>query len=149
MRKPLLVLIVLAFPAAALPPAAPEGAAMRFRALDVFVDSGAEPLAAWQIEIISSDPRSKIVGVEGGDTKHFAPAPYYDPRALEGGRIIIAAFTTEEGPPAGRVRVARVHMTESGAAGEPTYSARLMAGARQGGDRIDARVELVGKGDNR
>ena len=46
-------------------------------------------------------------------------------------------------------RVARVHMTGSGAAAEPVCSAKLMAAARQGGDRIEARVELVVKGGNR
>ena len=145
MRMPLLLLLALTLPAAALPPAAPEGGEVRFRSVDVFIDSAEYPLAAWQIEITCQDPGAKIVGVEGGDTKPFAAAPYYDPAALEGGRIIIAAFTTEDGPPAGRSRVARVHMIETGAAGGPGYSARLMAAALQGGDRIEASVELVGK----
>jgi hypothetical protein len=145
MRKMLLLLLAWTLPTAALPPAAPEGEALRFRTVDVFIDSDEYPLAAWQIEITSSDPGARIVGVEGGEAKHFAAAPYYDPAALQGGRIIIAAFTTEDGPPVGRVRVARVHMTESGTALEPAYSARLMAAARQGGDRIEASVELIGK----
>jgi hypothetical protein len=69
-----------------------------------------------------------------------AEPPYYDPAALQGGRIILAQFTTEPGPPAGRVLVARVHLMETG----PTdYRANLMAAAAPGGGRIWPRVDVV------
>jgi hypothetical protein len=119
----------------------PPGGEMRFRALDVFIDTGGRPLAAWQIEIRGEDGTSKIVGVEGGEPAPFAGAPYYDPAALQGGRIIIAAFTTDENPPAGRIRVARLHLVEAGGE-KPVYSARVLAAATRGGERIDVRVEL-------
>lgn len=91
-----------------------EGAA-RFIAVDVFVDSGASELAAYQFEF--SGPESvTIVGVEGGESKAFANAPYYDPEALMKGRIIVAAFTTGEELPTGKTRVARLHLR---VAGEP------------------------------
>src|SRR5262249_35839325 len=130
-----------------------EEEAIRFRAIDVYADAGQKALAAYQIEILCDDARSKIVGVEGGETKHYSGAPYYDPAALHatstgGGRIIIAAFTTEESPPAGRTRVARVHFQETGP-GQPKYTARLMAAASPGGARVDARIELLRTGGSK
>jgi hypothetical protein len=105
--------------------AAVEGG--RFRPLAVFVDTGNTPLAAYQIEITvgAPEPTAKIVGVEGGDADAFRAAPYYDPAALQGGRIIIAAFTTDADPPRGRVRVATLHLFEP-AGCVPTYQAWLV-----------------------
>ncbi len=120
---------------------ASESESVRFRAMDVVLDSGEKPLSAWQVEITGDLAHSKIVGVEGGDVEHYSKAPYYDPAALQGGRIIIAAFTTEEDAPAGRIRVARIHLAESGG-GVPEYSARLIAAATRGGEQIDVPVEL-------
>ncbi len=127
-------------------PAAPDaagedGEGMSFRAVDVLLDPLGKPLAAWQVEVIAQGPGGgTIVGVEGGDGPHFSKAPYYDPAALQGGRIIIAAFTTEEGPPAAKFRAARLHLAERG--GPASYTARIMAAAAPGGERIEAAVEL-------
>ena len=107
----------------------------RFVVVEVYAETGAVPLAAWQVEIVSN---AKIVGVEG-----VQEPPYYDPAALQGGRIILAQFTTEPAPPAGRVLVARVHMMESG---KTDYAARLMAAASPGGERIAPRIDLVRMG---
>lgn len=104
----------------------------RFVAVEVYAETGATPLAAWQIEIHSD---AKIVAVEG-----VQEPPYYDPAALQGGRIILAQFTTAPNPPAGRVLLARVHMMESG---QTDYAARLMAAAAPGGERIAPRIDLV------
>jgi hypothetical protein len=82
---------------------------------------------------IQSD--AKIVAVEGPKEP-----PYYDPAALEGGRIILAQFTTDPNPPAGRVLVARVHMMESG---RTDYAAKLMAAASPGGERFTPKLEIV------
>ena len=70
-----------------------------FAALEVMVDPGGQGLAAWQVEIVSAAPSTKVVGVEGGESSHYAAAPYYDPKALRGGRIILARFSTDDGPP--------------------------------------------------
>lgn len=113
-----------------------------FVALDVFVDTGGPALAAYQFEL-ACEANSKVVGIEGGEPKLFAEAPYYDPAALQGGRIVVAAFTTEPGAPAGRVRVARLMMRETGAA---DYHPRLTVAARPGGQRIDAKIEIVRPG---
>lgn len=122
-----------------------EPGKIRFRAYDVLIDPLGKPLAAWQVEILSAEAGSMIAGVEGGEGEHFSKAPYYDPAALQGGRIIIAAFTTEGDPPARKVRVARIHMAED-AGSAPRTSARLMAAAQEGGERIEAKVELIGAG---
>lgn len=112
----------------------------KFVAYDVFIQTGDQALAAYQFELIGDASRAKIVGVEGGEGP-FAPAPYYDPAALQGGRIIIAAFTLDEKPPAGKVRVARVHMHESAAV---EYTPGLMVAAGPDKQALQAKIELVG-----
>ena len=107
------------------------------------MDTGDRPLAAYQIEIIGDSRKAKIVGVEGGENAAFKAAPFYDPAALQGGRIIIAAFTLEDRPPAGRLRVARIHIQETGAV---NYTPKLIAAAGPGSKRMNAKIELVRAG---
>ncbi len=128
---------------AALPAQEPE---VRFVAYDVVVDTGGRALAAYQFEVSCDDEKGKIVGVEGGVGPHFAPAPYYDPAALRGGRIVVAAFTTEPDAPSGKVRVARLHMQETG---RVHYASNLVAAAQPGGARFDAKIEIVHAGGNK
>ncbi len=71
-------------------------AEVTFRPVDVYVDSGETPLAAYQVEVHYDKSRIKIVGLEGGETRAFNPPPYYDPAGLEEGRIVIAAFVPED-----------------------------------------------------
>jgi hypothetical protein len=111
---------------------------IRFVALDIVLETGDRSLAAYQFELLPGS--SKIVGVEGGEHSLFADAPYYDPAALQGGRIVVAAFTTEEGAPAGRTRVARLHLQETE---NVEYKARLIAAASPGGDRIHPVIQVV------
>jgi hypothetical protein len=115
----------------------------QFFALDVYVETGARPLAAYQFEVTTG---ARIVGVEGGEPACFRAAPYYDPAALQGGRIIVAAFTLDADPPAGRVRVARLHMMESG---EAKFETKLVVAAAPGGERFDARIDVVKSGGSR
>ena len=123
--------------------AAPQNGGPVFVAYDVYIDPGDAALAAWQFEIVPG-PGAKVVGIENGDGAFSAEAPFYDPRALQGGRIVVAAFTTEEVKP-GRIRVATLHMQES-AVGEVDYASKVMAAAEPGADKIDAKIELVRKG---
>ncbi|HPF39329.1 MAG TPA: hypothetical protein P5081_01195 [Phycisphaerae bacterium] len=116
---------------------------VRFVAYDVFIDAGADALAAYQIEISDLSGRAKIVGVEGGETTAFDAPPYYDPKALNGeGRIILGAFTTEEDGPTGRTRVARLHMQIEG---EPAvdFDVQLVVAADSNARDIDANVTLI------
>jgi hypothetical protein len=116
----------------------------RFRPVAVYVDTGSAPLAAYQVEVTvgTAEPTAKIVGVEGGEAAAFRPAPYYDPAALQGGRIVIAAFTTDTTPPHGHVRVATLHLFEP-AGCVPGYRARLVVAVTADGAIIpgaEARV---------
>ncbi len=127
---------------------------IRFEALDVFVESGATPLAAWQVEIKATGD-AKLVGVEGGDGV-YKDAPYYDPAALHESqlreRIVLAAFSTaggEAGLPSGKARVARVHVQ---AGGPVTYTVSLMTAGGADGTKIPARATASpasGPGDAR
>lgn len=114
----------------------------RFASYDVMLDSGAFPLAAWQVEIVDASGRAKVVAVEGGQHLAFAEPPHYDPRALMHGRIVLAAFTTGETLPEGSFRVARVHFAIEGAQ-EPTLTLRVMAAAGSDGSTISVRSALV------
>jgi hypothetical protein len=116
-----------------------QQSAVRFVAVDVYANTGTSPLAAWQIEVNCDPSQAKIVGVEGVGDK----PPYYDPAALEGGRIILANFSTESELPSGRVLVARIHFQETGS---PVYTPTLMAAAAPGGERLEPTIELIRAG---
>ncbi len=131
---------LLALALAALPAQEPE---VRFVAYDVFIDTGGQALAAYQFEAVCDEAKGKVVGVEGGEGPHYQEAPYYDPGALQGGRIVVAAFTTEPGAPSGRVRVARLHMQETGAV---EFASRVIAAAQPGGARFEAKIDIVRAG---
>jgi len=123
--------------------------AVRFRAVDVYVDSALRSLAAYQFELKAKGAEVKMVGVEGGGHAAFAEPPYYDPKALMGGRIIIAAFNTGKDLPTGKTRVATVHVQVTGDKA-PEYSAKLTVAASTDGERIPAAITLgQRKGDIR
>jgi len=105
---------------------------IRFVAVDVYIDSGTTPLAAWQFELTTGSGDAKIVGVEGGDHPAFKAPPYYDPKALTHSRVIIAAFSTAENLPSGRTRVARIHVQVSGEP-QPEFGVKVIVAADQAG----------------
>ncbi|MCH8271332.1 MAG: hypothetical protein IH985_09020 [Planctomycetes bacterium] len=110
-----------------------------FRALDVVIDSGESELAAYQFEL--RVPKGvELVGVENGEHPAFAKAPYYDPRALGGGRIIIAAFDTGDDLPTGKTRVCRVHVRETVPGAR--YNIKLTVAADADGRSIEADIEI-------
>jgi hypothetical protein len=121
---------------------APQAERTRFEAVDVYVDSGKVPLAAWQFELAAESGNAIIVGVEGGEHAAFAEPPYYDPAALSKGRIIIASFSTGDDLPVGRTRVARLHMQVTGDT-PPDYAVRLQVAASKDGERIDATASVT------
>lgn len=116
----------------------------RFVAVDVYVEAGDKKLAAWQIEI-GTDDRAAIVGVEGGEPAAYREPPTYDPAALQGGKIVLAALTTGDAP-SGRVRVARLHLMESA---KVDLIGKVVAAGAPGGARFDAKVTLERMGDAR
>ena len=119
----------------------PVTADVRFASYDVFVDSGAMPLAAWQVEVFDAAHVAQLAGVEGGEHPAFAEPPVYDPRAMLTERVVLAAFRTDGALPTGRVRVARLHYQVEGA-GEPQFTVTLVAAATSDGREIEASASL-------
>jgi hypothetical protein len=111
-----------------------------FYPVDVVIDTHGAELAAWQVEITYPTGRASLAGIEGGD-RPFAEPPYYDPKGLSAGRVIIASFTLDAAAPRGRVRVATLHLMDETREGA-RLAARLVVAAGPDGDSIDATVTL-------
>jgi hypothetical protein len=126
-------------------PADREAPRVRFEAVDVYVDSGDTPLAAYPFELAAEVGDGRIVGIEGGSHPAFREPPYYDPAALMKHRVIIAAFNTGKDLPTGRTRVARLHVQVSGEI-EPEYVVQLQTAASPDGKRIHA-TAIAGQGE--
>jgi hypothetical protein len=107
---------------------------VRFRPVDIVIDSD-QPIAAYELEVVVARGNAIITGVEGGSAPMNEP-PYYDPAALQAGRIIIAAFSTEDTLTGGAHRVATIHFRESGS--QPHYEVRVRVIAGPDGDRLNA-----------
>ena len=114
---------------------------VRFAPLHIYLDSGNEPLAAFQFELKATAGQIKIVGVEGGQHPAFKEAPYYDPAALANDRIIIAAFNTGRDLPKGRTRIATIHLQIIGDA-VPDYELNLTVAADTDGKEIPAKISF-------
>jgi hypothetical protein len=112
---------------------APATTSSHFTAVDIFLDPKGAPLAAYQLEFAADPSRVKLVGVEGGENTAFKQPPYYDPAALTHSRIILAALNPAGADhlPAGRSRVARLHLEITGGASapRPEFSAKLIVAA--------------------
>ena len=117
---------------------------IRFEAIDVFLDSGDLPLAAWQLELRSLTQDVEIVGIEGGEHPAFKEPPYYDPRAMNNNRVILGAFNTGSNNqlPSGRSRVARVHVQITGS-GERLWHTELTTSAASDGRHIPAELSIA------
>ena len=113
----------------------------RFEAIDIFVDAGDEALAAYQFELESRTPGVEIVGVEGGEHSAFSKPPYYDSKAIRHNRVIIAAFHAGRNLPAGKSRVARIHVMLQGP-GAKEYETKLTVSATVNGVRIPAEASV-------
>jgi hypothetical protein len=113
--------------------------AVRFETVDVFVDTTDKALAAYQLEFYATSGNAKIAGIEGGAHPAFAIPPYYDPKAMQQNRVILAAFTTEDATalPTGRSRVATIHLQTMGTE-RPEFQIRLQAAANAVGETITA-----------
>jgi len=132
-------------------PALPKGMArdeqvpvavdMRFSTVDVYVSSGDQPLAAYQFVVQAATQNVLLAGLEGGEHAAFRQAPYYDPKALLGERVVVAAFSTADALPRGRTRVARLHVQVSGDK-DPEYIVTLQTAAGPDGGVIAATVTV-------
>ena len=124
-------------------PATEEGR-IRFRAVDIYVDSKASPLAAYQLEFAATNGVAKIVGIEGGEQPAFHEPPFYDPTAMKHERVILAAFSTETADklPTGKTRVATVHLEVVGAI-EPEFALELQVAGNLDGTKIPAEASFA------
>mgnify|MGYP001172750501 CR=1 FL=1 len=137
-------MLALLFAGISISPLRAAEASVRFATVDVFVDSTNRPLAAYQIEIKAADPSVKIVGIEGGAHPAFSRPPFYDPRAMQADRVILAAFSTNSinQLPVGRTRVATIHVQASQAAADLNFEIRLRAAAGPDGKRMNLEVAV-------
>ena len=110
---------------------------VRFQAVDIFIDSKETPLAAYQLEFSVRNGDAKVVGMEGGEHPAFKDAPFYDPKAIQHERVIIAAFTTAAADklPTGKTRVATIHLEITGKR-NPDYAVKLETTATLQGRKI-------------
>ena len=97
-------------------PADETSAIVRFRAVDIYIDLKQNTLGAYQLEWASKNPGARIVGIEGGESLAFRQPPYYDPKAIQHQRVILAAFSTAKAEklPKGKTRVATIHLQMTG-----------------------------------
>lgn len=108
---------------------------VRFTSVDVYVDSGPSPLAAYQVQIRATAGRVAIVGIEGGEHAAFREPPYYDPAAMQQDRVILGAFNTGRDLPAGKTRIARLHVQVTGEQ-NAEFSVQLDTAAASDGRKI-------------
>jgi hypothetical protein len=115
----------------------------RFTTVDVFVDSHDQALAAYQLEVTSTRGNARIVGIEGGETAPFTPPPYYDPRAMQQERVILAAYNRGllRSLPKGRTRVATLHVQVSGNEA-PEFAIKLVTVGNGMGYKIKASASI-------
>ncbi len=123
-------------------PAAEEGRA-RFCAVDIYVDSGSTPLAAYQVEFAATNGTARIVGIEGGEHPAFREPPFYDPKAMQHERVIIAAFSTASTDklPPGKTRIATIHF-QTATARQPEFELKLQTAGDSQGNRIPANASF-------
>jgi hypothetical protein len=129
------------------PVAAASNGASQFLVVDVQVDSGTEPLAAYQLEVFSTNGAVKIVGIEGGEHPAFKQPPYYDPAAMQRDHVILGAFNTAAAGqlPSGAVRVASIHVMMAGNV-NPNFSARIETAATTEGRQIPVQISIKERG---
>ncbi len=123
--------------------AAEEGRS-RFCAVDIYVDAGSTPLAAYQLEFAATNGVAKIVGIEGGEHPAFRQPPFYDPGAIQHERVILASFSTAAATdlPTGKTRIATIHYQTTETL-PPQFELKLQAAADAQGANISAQASFI------
>jgi len=123
-------------------PAIEEGRS-RFGAVDIYVDSGSTPLAAYQLEFAATNGVAKIVGIEGGAPAAFRQPPFYDPKAIQHERVVIASFSTAPATdlPSGKTRVATIHYQTTDTQ-PPRFALKLQTAGDAQANRISAQASF-------
>lgn len=116
---------------------------VRFEAVHVFLDCGNDKLAAYQLSLRGTTGAVKIVGIEGGEPVAFRQPPFYDPKAIQQERVILAAFSlkADAALPTGRIRVATVHLQVTGDA-PLQFETQLQAAGRHDGHPISPTISI-------
>jgi hypothetical protein len=111
--------------------------------MDIFVDSGSTPLAAYQLEFAATNGVARIVGIEGGEHAAFRQPPFYDPKAMQHERVIIASFRTAPTAslPTGKTRVATIHFQTAGTQ-LPQFELKLETAGDSQGNKIAAQASF-------
>jgi len=119
---------------------------VRFQAVDVYLDSKVSALAAYQLEFAVTSGNAKIVGIEGGEHPAFGEAPFYDPKAIQHERVILAAFSTQSADklPSGKTRVATIHLQISGS-NELKFETKLTTAGSSDGNKITVTISAIEK----
>lgn len=123
-------------------PADEEGR-KRFCAVNIFVDSGSTPLAAYQFHFAVTNGMAKIVGIEGGEHPAFRQAPFYDPKAIQNEVAIVASFSTAAAAelPVGKTKVATIHLQTTGAK-PPEFELKLQTAGNAEGRKIECQASF-------
>ncbi len=116
---------------------------LRFAYVEIHIDPHGRPLAAWQFEFEAATENIVIVGIEGGEPAAFAEPPYYDPKAIQSQRVIVADFNTAPADqlPDAPARIATIHVMIRGDV-QPRYVLKLTTAADPAGRRIDADIRF-------
>ena len=117
---------------------------VHFTAVDIYVDSKNVALAAYQLEFSGQGDRVRIAGIEGGAHDAFKIPPFYDPKAMQQERVILAAFNTAHAAqlPTGSTRVATVHLQYWGPQ-PPTFSLKLHTASDSAGKGISVKATFA------
>lgn len=139
----LLILLILSLPSTVQAADTP-----RFGTVDIYLDPHGLPLAAYQLELNTSDAQVKISGIEGGGHTTFQNPPYYDPKAMQGNQVILAAFSKAAADqlPKGKVRVATVHYMTTGS-GKPDFTLKLITSGTSNARKIKAEASIQERGN--
>jgi hypothetical protein len=126
-----------------------ENTKSSFSQYDIYIDSGKSKLAAWEMEIYYDPKECSIVGIEGGNTKAF-PAnrpPFYDPKGMKTGKIIIANFCADKKLlKSGNILAATLHLHIKGEKA-PELIGKLIAACDENGKKINVKIKIEKKGE--
>ena len=111
-----------------------------FGTIVITIDSQGQQLAGWQLRADFGKSDARIVGIEGGAHPAFAEPPYYDPAALNGGEIVLAALGAHEELPNGPTVVAVIHV-EHDRSGLPPLEIGEVVAVGADGNEIAVKVE--------
>lgn len=144
------ILLLLVLLPALLAPAtagAQDSAVRVFDTVRIQIDTGEAGLAGYQLRADFGKSDARIVGIEGGDGPAFATPPHYDPRALRGGEVVLAALAAGDDLPTGRTTVAVLHV-ESAAGGRGPLELSELVAVGADGAAIEATL-VSSNGDER